>query len=44
MKKYFKPVTASFEIQSADCFMSMAGSGDHVQVVQQAPKRKNSVF
>lgn len=39
MKAYSKPVIESIDIQSADCFMQMAGSGDH-ETTTHAPKRE----
>ena len=42
MKMYSKPVIESIDIQSADCFMQVAGSGEHgenapAREPQQAP-------
>ena len=42
MKNYFKPVTETIEVQTVDCFMATAGSGEHG--VNQAPKRKKYIF
>ena len=38
MKTYLKPVIETIQVQSADCFMQLAGSGEHG--TNPAPKRK----
>lgn len=38
MKTYLKPVTESIDIQSVDCMMALAGSGEHG--TNSAPKKK----
>jgi len=42
MKKYLKPVIEAIDIQSLDCFMQVAGSGEHG--TNQAPKKKKYIF
>ena len=37
MKTYLKPVIETIQVQSADCFMQLAGSGEHGTP---APKKK----
>lgn len=46
MKVYLKPVTETLNVQTLDCFMQIAGSGEHGEVVQQnpAPKKKFVFF
>jgi len=39
MKLYLKPEIETVKIKTADCFMQMAGSGDH-QTTTPAPKRE----
>jgi hypothetical protein len=41
MKTYLKPVIETIQVQSADCFMQLAGSGDHGT---QAPARAKKLF
>ena len=41
MKTYLKPVIETIQVQSADCFMQVAGSGDHGT---QAPARAKKLF
>ena len=42
MKKYLKPAIEAIDIQSLDCFMATAGSGDHGAIP--APKKKKYIF
>ena len=41
MKTYLKPVIETIQVQSADCFMATAGSGDHGM---HAPAREKKLF
>lgn len=40
MKNYLKPITEFINVRSRDCFMGLAGSGEHGQVG--APTRKET--
>lgn len=40
MKIYLKPVIETIQVQSADCFMAQAGSGEHGTTTTPAPQRK----
>ena len=41
MKTYLKPVIETIQVQSVDCFMATAGSGDHGM---HAPAREKKLF
>ena len=41
MKMYSKPEVETIQVQSADCFMATAGSGDHGM---HAPAREKKLF
>ena len=44
MKVYLKPVTETLNVQTLDCFMQIAGSGEHEEVVQSPAPKKKFVF